>query len=533
MTPPLSIQTDVLMIGSGISGLYTALKLSKSGRKVLLVTKSALAENNSRYAQGGIAVVLPENTEDSLEQHVQDTLRAGAGLCDEAIVRTILAEGHAAIEDLLALGVPFDRYANQHLAFTREAAHSVPRIIHAGGDATGRSVEMTLIRQVQADPNIQTLEHTLALDLRVEADRCLGAALVDLTTQQRLTVTATHTVLATGGLGQLYWQTTNPAIATGDGMAMAQRAGCTLRDMAFIQFHPTAFYHQDRVRFLISEAMRGEGGLLKNAAGERFLFQYHVDGELAPRDVVSRGLFFEMQRTGDPCVWLEVSHLPAELLEMRFPTILAQCLEYGVDIRKNPIPVAPAAHYVMGGVQVDTHGRTQLPGLYGVGEAVWTGLHGANRLASNSLLECIVLARNVAGAILEAEEASIQTLPPSLSSSPPPAEGRESCCFDPPPELAERFQTLHRLMWDRVGIVRTPDGLQSALTQLQALAVEAQEQDWGTVIPDGVEYLNQLQVAQAITQDALRRPDSVGAHFLVEAPSPSVALYEKVLLPQR
>lgn len=525
MTPPYSIQTDVLIIGSGISGLYTALKLSKAGRQVLLVTKSALAENNSRYAQGGIAVVLPENTQDSLEQHVQDTLRAGAGLCDEAIVRAILAEGYPAIQDLLSLGVPFDRSTNQQLAFTREAAHSVPRIIHAGGDATGRSVEMTLIRQVQADPNIQTLEHTLALDLWVEEGRCRGAWLADLTKQQSLTVSATHTVLATGGLGQLYWQTTNPTIATGDGMAMAQRAGCALRDMAFIQFHPTAFYHHGQVRFLISEAMRGEGGFIKNTVGERFLFQYHADGELAPRDVVSRGLFFEMQRTGDPCVWLEVSHLPVELLEKRFPTILAQCLDYGVDIRKNPIPVAPAAHYAMGGVQVDTHGRTQLPGLYGVGEAVWTGLHGANRLASNSLLECVVLARNVAGVILEAGEALVQPLP-----SPPP-EGRERLLFDSQTALAERFQALHRLMWDRVGIVRTPDGLQAALTQLQAMVAESAEHDWGLFVPDGVEYVNQLQVAQSITQDALQRPDSIGAHFMAETIKPSIA--EKILLPQR
>ena len=401
------IAVPVLVVGSGISGLYTALKLANSGVNVLLVSKNALTENNSRYAQGGIAAVLPENTEDSQELHIQDTLVAGAGLCNEAVVREILAGGHVAIADLLLLGVPFDKDAAGQLRLGLEGGHSVNRIIHAGGDATGKQVEMTLIARLQENHRIRMMAFCEIAELLHRDGACIGARAVDYDQQREFVIHARHTVLATGGAGRLYSHSTNPAGATGNGFSLAYHTGATLRDMAFVQFHPTAFYQDGQARFLVSEALRGEGGILRNATEQAFMASVHPQGDLAPRDIVTRTIYHELQqqqthRSDAPShapnkapdhVFLDMTHLPAELLAERFPTILAACERFGVDLRTQLIPVAPAAHYMMGGVAVDLNGQTDIPGLSVVGETVWTGLHGANRLASNSLLECMVLAR--------------------------------------------------------------------------------------------------------------------------------------------
>lgn len=523
-----TLQIPVLVIGSGISGLFTVLKLAEAGIRVLLMTKSQLAENNSRYAQGGIAAVLPDNLDDSLELHVQDTLRAGAGLCDEVAVRSILAEGCLAIDDLLRFGVPFDRNQDNRLAMTQEAAHSVRRIVHAGGDATGHSVEMALIQQCLKHPSIQVLEYCQAVELKIQDGRCTGCLAVNLETQEVFNVSSAYTVLATGGIGRLYRQTTNPTIATGDGIALARRAGALLKDMEFVQFHPTAFYHEGRVRFLISEALRGEGGYLFSPEGERFAARYHPDAELAPRDVVTRAIFSEMQQHQAPCVYLDISHLPQETIERRFPNILANCLRFGVDIRRERIPVAPAAHYMMGGVAVDLWSRTKVPGLYAVGEVGCSGLHGANRLASNSLLECVVMGRRAAEHI--ASQGPFRSAVPRVTFDTAPVETPE-VQFEIDPEILVRQEQLYQLMWDAVGIVRTTEGLRQSRVQIFSWQQELVERGWQRQLPNGLEYANLLLVGEAIARAALAREDSTGAHFrLPEPPVLTSALEQSTLL---
>lgn len=479
----------------------------------MLVTKSGLADNNSRYAQGGIAAVIPSNVEDSIELHVQDTLRAGAGLCDEDVARSILAEGFSAIEDLLAFGVPFDRTRENHLALTQEAAHSTRRIIHAGGDATGHSVEMTLIDKVRQDPLIDVMEYCQVVELLFAGDVCYGCRAVNIQDRCQRMILSMHTVLATGGVGQLYRYTTNPAIASGDGIALASQTGAALRDMEFVQFHPTAFYADGRVHFLISEALRGEGGILKNHKGERFAQNYHPDGELAPRDILTRAIFSELHCEAQPNVFLDITHLPAAQIEARFPTILANCLTFGVDIRRDPIPVTPAAHYMMGGVSVDLTGKTTVQGLYSVGETAYTGLHGANRLASNSLLECVVLARRVAADIQAGYTSEHYMVPPEPINFSP-----KNYDFEEVPAIFERLATLHEVMWTSVGILRSEEGLLNALEAFDTLEAEAEERQWGHCVPHGVEYLNQLQVARFITRAALSRSECLGAHHRLDDP---------------
>ena len=474
-------QVSALIVGTGISGLFTALKLSSAGIKTLLITKSALDESNSRYAQGGIAAVLPTNPDDSLELHLQDTIRAAAGLCNESAARSILSEGYASIEDLLFYGVPFDRNADNQLALTREAAHSVERILHAGGDATGHSVEMALVDRVRKDPLIEVIEYAQVVELLIRDGRCQGCRAVDYHNQKEILAYSTHTILATGGIGRIYSHTTNPAIATGDGIALASRAGAGIENMEFIQFHPTAFYADGQLHFLVSEALRGEGGILRNRAGERFATTYHPDGELAPRDIVTRAIYAEMQAAEMPHVYLDISHLPAETIEKRFPTILSSCLKFGIDIRKDWIPVAPAAHYLMGGITVDVEGKTTMPGLYAVGETAYTGLHGANRLASNSLLECVVLARRVARYVGEHE--GVQSLPGE-------AETAAGFSFVEQPGMQDALSQLHKLMWESVGILRTGESLESALRQVEQLDTLVHEQAWQRVVPAGFELAN-------------------------------------------
>jgi L-aspartate oxidase len=512
---PLNIrQFPALVIGTGISGLFTALKLASQNIKTLLITKSALDESNSRYAQGGIAAVLPSNPDDSLELHLQDTLRAGAGLCNETATRSILSEGYAAIEDLLFHGVPFDRNPDNAIALTREAAHSVGRILHAGGDATGHSVEMTLIDKVKKNPLIEVIEYAQVVDLLVHENRCYGCRAVDYRNQQEYLIQSPHTILATGGVGRLYSHTTNPAIATGDGIALAHRAGANIENMEFIQFHPTAFYTDGKLHFLVSEALRGEGGILRSQSGERFATNYHPDGELAPRDIVTRAIYAEMQASCQPFVYLDITHLPPETIEKRFPTILASCLGFGIDIRKNWIPVAPAAHYLMGGITVDTEGLSSVEGLYAVGETAYTGLHGANRLASNSLLECVVLARRVASSVAADPTGLSHTFKPSRIAD----QAEQPYSFQTIPAMQASLTELHQCMWDFVGILRDEASLSTAKSIILKLSQQVRQSHWEACIPTGRELANQLSVATLITDAALARKESRGAHTRLDFP---------------
>ncbi len=507
----MTLSVPAIVIGTGIAGLFTALKLAEAGVRVLLLTKTSLGENNSKYAQGGIAAVLPQNAADSIDLHVADTLRAGDGLVDAVVARSILSEGFAAIEDLLSYGVPFDRAKNHMLAVTQEAAHSVKRIIHAGGDATGASVELSLINQVQANPRISVMDYARVVELLLDENgACAGC--VTLYRGSFVTMRAAHVVLATGGAGQLYLHTTNPPIATGDGLMLAHHIGAPLRHLEFVQFHPTAFYQQGEVRFLISEALRGEGGRLVNGQGESFI--EHPDAELAPRDVVTRAIFAEMHRTGTPNVFLDMTHLPASLLESRFPTILHMCLQRGVDLRREWIPVSPAAHYMMGGVAVDAHGLSQVPRLYTVGEAACTGLHGANRLASNSLLECVVLGRRVASHIAgSSARMPALVLPPSLM----PVFNDNPL----PQVMANAWQELRACLWHHVGILRTETGLLTALNTLDAL--EETTRPWDHMVPWALDVRDSIALGRLITQAALLRQDSVGAHCRMDTNTPVVA----------
>lgn len=502
-------QASALIVGTGISGLFTALKLSSAGINTLLVTKSALDESNSRYAQGGIAAVLPSNPGDSIDLHLQDTIRAGAGLCNEDAAKSILSEGYASIEDLLFYGVPFDRNPDNELALTREAAHSVERILHAGGDATGHSVEMALVDKVRKDPLIEVIEYAQVVELLMKEGRCRGCRAVDYRNQQEILVYSPHTILATGGIGRIYSHTTNPAIATGDGISLAHSAGAKIENMEFIQFHPTAFYAGGQLHFLVSEALRGEGGILRSKSGEPFARNYHADGELAPRDIVTRAIYAEMQAAGMPHVYLDITHLPPETIEKRFPTILASCLKFGVDIRKDWIPVAPAAHYLMGGITVDVEGKTTVPGLYAVGETAYTGLHGANRLASNSLLECVVLARRVAQYVSQCQAQSPEDFPSTPTGD---------FSFVIQPGMEESLDKLHRLMWEQVGILRSGEGLKITLREIDTLLEQVCSRQWQTVIPAGFELFNQLTVARLIAQAALERQESRGAHTRTDFP---------------
>ncbi|GAB3627794.1 L-aspartate oxidase [Pandoraea terrae] len=524
---------DVVIVGSGLAGQSVALHLADTCR-VALVAKRPMIEGASDWAQGGIAAVL--DSTDSHDEHVSDTLIAGAGLCDEASTRFIVEHGREAIEWLIEQGVPFTRDAGAELGFhlTREGGHSRRRIIHAA-DATGHAVISTLAERVRCHPNITLLENHFAIDL-ITSDRvegaptagrhCQGLYAQEMSSGRVTAITARHTVLATGGAGKVYLYTTNPDTATGDGIAMAWRAGCRIANMEFIQFHPTCLYHPYAKSFLISEAVRGEGGRLLLPDGTRFMPQHDERAELAPRDIVARAIDFEMKKHGLDCVYLDISHQPAAFIEEHFPTILARCRELGIDITKQPIPVVPAAHYTCGGVVTDMNGRTDLPGLYAVGEATYTGLHGANRLASNSLLECLVLGR---AAAQDMRQRGTQSAP-ALDVP----EWDESRVSDPDEEVvvAHNWDELRRMMWNYVGIVRTTKRLERAQHRIRLLREEISEYYANfRVSRDLLELRNLVDVASLIVDSALSRRESRGLHFSRDFPDTLPKALPTVLSP--
>ena len=503
---------DVLIIGSGLAGQSAALRLASHCR-VALVSKRTLEDSASGWAQGGIAAVL--DSRDSIEAHIRDTLVAGAWLNDEKATRFVVENGRRAIEWLIDQGVPFTKdESGYHL--TREGGHSARRVIHVA-DATGSAVQATLTRKVRANPNIVVFESHIAIDLingsKLEGreNRCFGAYVLDSRNGEVITIGAPNTLIATGGAGKVYLYTTNPDTSTGDGIAMAWRAGCRVANMEFIQFHPTCLYHPQAKSFLISEAVRGEGGMLCLPDGTRFMPEHDERAELAPRDIVARAIDFEMKKRGLDCVYLDIAHKGEAFIRAHFPNIHARCLELGIDIATQPIPVVPAAHYTCGGVISDLRGRTDLPGLYVAGEASCTGLHGANRLASNSLLECLVFAEAAVNDILGGKIAALPRLPKWDESSVTDA--------DEEVVISHNWDELRRFMWDYVGIVRTTKRLKRAQHRIRLLMREIEEFYANfRVSHDLIELRNLVVTADLIVRCAMQRKESRGLHFSRDYP---------------
>jgi L-aspartate oxidase len=527
MASDLHQSFDVLVFGSGLAGQTVALRLADKHR-VALITKRAIEESATAWAQGGIAAVLDDT--DSIEAHIQDTFTAGAGLCDPTATRFVVEHGREAIDWLISQGVPFTRTeTGYHL--TREGGHSHRRVIHVA-DATGAAVQQTLNDQVRRHPNITVLERHLVIDLitgtklGLKNNRCWGAYVLDLDSDQVITFAAPNTVIATGGAGKAYLYTSNPDTATGDGIAMAWRAGCRVANMEFIQFHPTCLYHPHAKSFLITEAMRGEGGILRLPDGTRFMPKHDERAELAPRDIVARAIDFEMKKHGLDCVFLDVTHKGEAFLREHFPNIYARCDELGIDISKQPIPVVPAAHYTCGGIVVDLDAKTDIPGLYALGEASCTGLHGANRLASNSLLECVVYG--------EAAACDIQAQKPGRMPKLPNWDESRVTDADEEIVLSHNWDELRRFMWDYVGIVRTTKRLERALHRIRLLEREIDEYYANfRVGNDLIELRNLVQTAHLIVRSAQRRKESRGLHFSRDYPDMLATAKNTVLTPPK
>ncbi len=516
-------KTEILVLGSGVAGLTFALRAADRA-EVTIVTKRAREEANTAWAQGGISAVFDPT--DSFDAHVEDTLVAGAGLCKRDIVEGVVREAPERILDLETLGTKFDHAPAGGAApfeLGREGGHSARRVVHAG-DITGREVERALLDAAAAHPRIRFLEHHMAVDLITLSkfggpDVCAGAYVLDTRTGTVLTLLARETVLATGGAGKVYLYTSNPDVATGDGVAMAYRAGAEVADMEFYQFHPTVLYHPQAKSFLISEALRGEGGVLRLEDGTAFMKKHHAQADLAPRDVVARAIDYEMKRTGEDCVWLDMTHHPASFLERRFPNIHAECLRFGVDMTQRPLPVVPAAHYMCGGVTTDASGRTSIPGLWAIGEVACTGLHGANRLASNSLLEGLVFGRRAA-------EAMIDLGPADGWSDVPEWDAAQAGPSDEAVVVTQNWAELRQLMWNYVGIVRSDKRLQRAARRIALLQDEIREYYWNHFVTrDMLELRNIATVAELIVSSALFRRESRGLHYTTDhlATDPAMA----------
>ena len=505
---------SVVIVGSGAAGLYAALKISQQINLpdgVLIVTKSNLGESNSKYAQGGIVGVLHQNEADSVDLHVKDTIKAGAGLSERKTVEYISQASDEVITDLMENGVEFDREADGSLTFTLEAAHSIRRILHSGGDATGRGITEALCRDVIADGNITVMENAMAVELLVNSDKeCKGIILYNELTGEHEIVYTSALVLATGGVGQIYKYTTNPSGATGDGIDLAYNAGAVIQDMEFIQFHPTALAldPDNKDRFLISEAVRGEGAKLINHHGDEFMSLYHDRRELAPRDIVTRAIYSEMKKEHSYNVFLNASMIDSIKLLKRFPTISKRCDEKGIDISKKPIPVAPAAHYSMGGIKAAVEGRTSIRGLYAIGEVASTGLHGANRLASNSLLECVVCAYELADylsfANLETPKRIDDSIRNIINLYSKPLDDEDY-------NISSLKSELKNLMWNNAGIIRSEESLVKAEAEIKRMKSEF-KRERKCLNKEEYEYRNMLTTAELIVKGALARKESRGAH---------------------
>ena len=510
---PKSCQADYLVIGSGVAGVRAAIELSQAGT-VLVLAKSDLSESATAYAQGGIAVALSD--EDEIGLHEQDTLNAGDGLCRPDIVTLLVEEGPKYITQLIDWGTEFDR-AGTKLAFTREAAHSRSRILHAHGDSTGREISRALLARAHTIPHLHLRAHAFTTELILENGRAVGVRFLDETDASLHEVRAGAILLATGGLGQLYRETTNPDVATGDGMAIAYEAGAVLSDMEFVQFHPTALAVKGAPRFLLSEALRGEGGILRNINLERFMKRYHEAQELAPRDVVARAIVSEMHKTDSQHVYLDMTEKPRDFLEKRFPRIYATCLGYGLDLSSDLAPVSPAAHFIMGGVKTDLWGRTSIPGLYAAGETAATGVHGANRLASNSLLEGLVFGARSGIAMMQDAPGSKKkqlNMPGSPVPKPGKASNAQAAAPKAKPPASPALQKLREVMWKQVGILRDGKELKAALDSLQAMQIPLADKNGRC----DHELKNLHALGILITRSALAREESRGSHYRSDFP---------------
>ena len=547
----MEIKTTFLVLGSGIAGLTYALEVAKHG-KVLIVTKKECVESNTNYAQGGIASVW--NTQaDSFEAHIKDTLQAGAGLCHEDIVKIVVEEGPERVRNLIELGVNFSKQERGEIDLGQEGGHSARRVLHAG-DITGREIERALLDQITSHPNIQILEHHIAIDLisskkltpspspqpmasppwraspsrgEGEQNQILGAYILDRLSGEVKTIRCKICILATGGAGKVYLYTSNPDIATGDGIAMAWRAGASVGNLEFVQFHPTCLFHPQAKSFLISEALRGEGAKLILQNGEEFMQRYHPLKELAPRDIVARAIDAELKSRGDEFVLLDISHKPADFIRKRFPNIYERCLQYGFDITQQAIPVVPAAHYFCGGIGSDEWGNTEIENLFVCGEAAFTGLHGANRLASNSLLEAVVFAKRATNRSIE--KIKIQK---EISYQIPPWNPGKATDSDEQVVITQNWDEIRRTMWNYVGIVRTTKRLERAQKRIQFLQDEIKEYYWNfKITADLIELRNLALVAELVVACALKRHESRGLHYILDYPESEKKSEDTILNP--